>query len=447
MSLRRQKKPITVYDKNPYYLTYNGEPILLLGGSDEDNLFNFPEMMKRNLEILKAIGGNYIRCTLSSRDEGNVWPYERVDGFYDLDRFNSEYWRRLNLCLKEAETRDIIVQIEFWATFDFYRENWLKNPFNPENNWNYTTENTRLVERRVHHPAHRVQPFFYSVPELNNDEVLLKYQQDFVCKVLETSLNYPNVLYCLDNETSAPPEWAWYWARFIRDKAGQEILLTEMWDMWDLTGEQHKATYMHPELFNFFDISQNNWQEGRVHYDRIMWIRRVMESKVGKVLPLTNVKVYGCRKPRKPCIKELNLDRWWQNIFAGCASTRFHRPPSGIGLDDTAQLMIKAARIFTSAFDIFSCKPRPDLLSECKGSEAYCLVDPGRVYAVYFPRGGEARLSIENQDRKLTLRWFNPLKATFLESTAIKEKKSVRLKTPTKGCVWLALIDRDTNSS
>jgi len=441
VSSLKRKKSIAIYDENPYYFTYHGKPVLLLGGSDEDNLFNFPEMMIHNLDTLCAVGGNYIRCTLSSRDEGNVWPYLQVNGLYDLERFNPEYWRRLELCLKEAEARDIIVQIEFWATFDYYGENWLRNPFNPKNNMNYTTKDTMLVEEWNYHPARRVQPFFYSVPKLNNDEVLLRYQRSFVSKVLDVSLNYSNVLYCLDNETSAPPEWAWHWARFIREKAGEEILLTEMWNAWDLTDEQHKATYMHPELFSFFEISQNNWQKGNLHYERIMWIRRRIELKTGKGFPLTNVKVYGCERPRTPCVEELNLDRWWQNIFAGCASTRFHRPPSGIGLNSTAQLMIKAARIFTSTFDIFSCKPRPDLLTRHKGN-AYCLANPGKVYAVYFSRGGEALLKVENRDLKLKLRWFDPISSRFLNSIPISEENHVHLKTPTEEQIWLALIDQ-----
>jgi len=163
---------------------------------------------------------------------------------------------------------------------------------------------------------------------------------------------------------------------------------------------------MHPELFSFFDISQNNWQSGKLHYDRIMWVRGVLEED-GKKMPLTNVKVYGSPNPRENAVTELNLDRWWQNIFAGCASTRFHRPPIGIGLNETAQLMIKAARTFTNAFDIFSCEPHPELLSECDEGEAYCIANPGKIYAVYFPRGGKARLTIENPQRSLKLRWFD----------------------------------------
>ena len=244
-------KGIQVSEINPRYWEYNGKPVLLLGGSDEDNLFNNPEMMQENLDILTEIGGNYIRCTLSCRDEGNEWPYKKDKNSekYNLEKFNPEFWNRLETCAREAEKRDIIVQIEFWATFDYYRENWLVNPFNPANNSNYTAENTRLETEWDFHPARKPQPFFYSVPSLNNDLILLGYQQAFIRKVLDITLKYGNVLYSLDNETRAPAEWALYWGEFIQnesEKRGKKVNLTEMWDQWDITHEDHSTTYKHP---------------------------------------------------------------------------------------------------------------------------------------------------------------------------------------------------------
>ncbi|MFQ6048189.1 MAG: hypothetical protein ACE5K7_02370, partial [Phycisphaerae bacterium] len=286
---------IRVWPENPWYWQYKGKPILLLGGSDEDNLFNHPQLWS-NLDRLRQIGGNYVRMTLSSRDPGNVWPYEQVEGKYDLARFNRQWWDRLKHCLSEACKRDIIVQIEFWATFDFYRQPWRHNPFNPALNRNYTTGDTRLLPEWDHHPAARPQPFFYSVPELNNDAVLLRYQQAFVRKVLDVTLSLPNVLYCLDNETATPPQWAWYWARFVRDEAarrGVPIELTEMWDDHDITGGRHRHTYDRPELFSFVDVSQNNWQSGRLHYDHLINVRQYLARRPAGPCPMNNVKVYG----------------------------------------------------------------------------------------------------------------------------------------------------------
>ncbi len=432
---------VQIWNENPYYWEYKGEPVLLLGGSDEDNLFNKPDLMMRNLETLQKLGGNYIRCTLSCRDEGNVWPYQKVGELYDLNRFNPEFWERLENCLRESQKRDIIVQIEFWATFDFYRDYWLENPFNPALNSNYTTDSTTLETEWDHHPARKPQPFFHSPPKLSDDEVVRAFQEAFIRKVLDISLGYPNVLYCLDNETSAPPEWAWYWAEFILkevEKRGSKIQLTEMWDDHDLRGQQHRATYEHPELFSFVDISQNNWQSKQTHYDRILWIRETL-ARNGGIRPMNNVKVYARTGDPEDDL-EITKDRWWQNIFAGCASTRFHRPPGGIGLSEDAQIRIRAARQFTSQFHIFRCEPRNDLLSQRDENEAYCLAAPGEVYAVYFPGGGDVLLSIQNPDGRLKMSWFDPLTSSFNPPVDVTGERSVRLKSPDTQHEWLVLL-------
>ena len=96
-------------------------------------------------------------------------------------------------------------------------------------NLNYTSENTRLEKHWDQHSSRKPQPFFLS--PIHKDEVLLGYQERFVTKVLDETMEFPNVLYCLDNETRAPSEWTLYWAEFMhRDarKRGVEIQLSEM---------------------------------------------------------------------------------------------------------------------------------------------------------------------------------------------------------------------------
>ena len=61
---------IRICPDNPRYWQYRGEPVLLLRGSVEDNLFQIPEL-ESHLDTLHAVGGNYVRCTMSCRDEGD----------------------------------------------------------------------------------------------------------------------------------------------------------------------------------------------------------------------------------------------------------------------------------------------------------------------------------------------------------------------------------------
>ncbi len=148
---------------HPQYWQYDGRTVLLLGGSKEDNLFQISDI-EGHLDLLAASGGNYVRCTMSSRDEGNPWPFffDENEGAYDLGRWNDEYWARFERLLSEASRRGIVVQVEIWATFDFYRDNWGVNPFNPKNNSNYTAERTKLPIEVPTHPIYRDNRFFWS---------------------------------------------------------------------------------------------------------------------------------------------------------------------------------------------------------------------------------------------------------------------------------------------
>ena len=141
---------IQPYSENAFYWQYEGQPVLLLGGTDDDNLFQWTGgTLIEQLDLLESVGGNYVRNTMSGRDEGNLWPYQKIRDKYDLNRFNDEYWRRFETFLDETERRDIIVQIEVWATWDFYGEQWATNPFNPKNNVNYSSEQSGLPDRLV----------------------------------------------------------------------------------------------------------------------------------------------------------------------------------------------------------------------------------------------------------------------------------------------------------
>ena len=78
--------------------------------------------MRKQLDLLAAIGGNYVRNTMSDRpDKGfEVYPFKRLDdGRYDLNQWNEEYWKRFRRLLDWTVERDIIVQIEIWDRFDY----------------------------------------------------------------------------------------------------------------------------------------------------------------------------------------------------------------------------------------------------------------------------------------------------------------------------------------
>ena len=65
---------IKPWSENPRYWQYKGKPALLLGATDNDNLFQ-NNNVESHLDSLKNFGGNYIRNTMSDRDPGNIYAF------------------------------------------------------------------------------------------------------------------------------------------------------------------------------------------------------------------------------------------------------------------------------------------------------------------------------------------------------------------------------------
>jgi len=429
---------IQIYKDNPRYWQHKGKPVLLLGGSIEDNLFQIPNI-KEHLDLLRCVGGNYVRCTMSCRDEGNVWQFKKVDELYDLEQWNEEFWRRFSIFLKLTAERDIIVQIEIWATFDYYRDNWEVNPFNPKNNSIYTAEETGLPVVVDSHPTRTENNFFWSVPKENNQQIVLKYQQKFVDKLLSYSLKYGNVLYCMDNETSVTPAWGEYWATYIKAKAeeaGTGVETTEMWDAWDVFHQQHRATLDHPEIYSFCDISQNNHQKGQTHWDNA----QKFCANLSPIHPINNIKIYGADEGRFGNTRD-GLERFWRNIFGGLASSRFHRPDSGQGLNENAQAHVKSMRMLTDSMDIFTCEPHNELLSNRKENGAYATANPGKECAVYFPNGDAVDIDLSAAQGNSKARWLNISESMWAKKEELEGGGIVTLVPPGKGH-WAVLINR-----
>ena len=442
---------IKPYSQNQWYWQYQGKPIILMGGSDDDNLYQWTgKKLIDHLDLMASVGGNYLRNTMSDRDKGNCFAFKKIsDDKYDLNQWNDEFWNRLTFFLDETSKRGIIVQLTLWDQYDILSSNrWKVHPWNPDNNINMDSGTWK-----------NKSDFYSSVERNAKNEI--KYQEGYVNKLLSISLSYDNVLYNINNESSESDDWDIYWAQTIRNaaiKVGKKVYITNM-QMSPSDAIRHVLT--HRELFDFVDISQNNQDymggKGQSHWDNLMFLR---EKIVSTPMPMNNVKVYGSVDGRNYAAGSESeaLDRFWRNIFGGCASSRFHRPamPSawGAGLNERVQINLKAMRMLLEEVDIMSCIPHNDLLSPqvqvASTMEAYTAANIGHQYAIYFPSG---RYTI-NLDPwvyvdKLKLRWLdiNNLKWSEPEMVEVKWKGNkldwgyqgiVTLKTPgTRPCVAL----------
>jgi len=75
----------------------------------------------------------------------------------------------------------------------------------------------------------------------------------------------------------------------------------------------------------------------------------------------------------------------------------------------------------------------------------YCFARPGRIYAIYLPRGGTTQLDLGDDSRSFIVQWFNPRAGGKLVSGSVRSVKGpgqVGIGQPPKDADkdWVALV-------
>ncbi|MDX2432757.1 MAG: hypothetical protein QNK35_17600, partial [Bacteroides sp.] len=176
----------------------------------------------------------------------------------------------------------------------------------------------------------------------------------------------------------------------------------------------HRESFDHPESYSFVEISQNNHQRGEDQWNN--GLHQIEKLKKAKMLrPLNNVKTYGNDLGTHGGGTHNGIESFVRSSFFGSAAVRFHRPPSGLGLGDTAQAVIQGVREATEQIDFFNARPNNELLVEREENEAYCRALPGKDYLVYFPNAGEVGLKLEQGGSPVKVKRLELLSGAWTE--------------------------------
>lgn len=411
----KYENPIRPYNKNSWYWEYKGEPIMLLGASDDDNLFQWgPDSLVQQLDLIQSVGGNYVRNTMSDRDEGNIFaPKKLGDGKYDLEQWNEVYWNRLKFFLDETEKRDIIVHLTLWDWFDLSGDDvygrFAVHPLNPENNVNW--------EKGVIEDAWD----YYGGSLADGNKEALDYQHRYIDKLISIAAKYNHIIYNIGNESGLGIEWDNYWAGYIKDAAKKQVNAIHVTTMLFAPGDAVRRVMTYRDIYSFAEVSQNNQDAlgpvGKKHWENLLFWREMIDMSDEGPMPINNIKVYGQGVGFNTAAgtEKEAVERFWRNVFGGAASTRFHRPAHrggdfywGIGLSDRAQQTLRAVNMFLSEFDIFNAEPYEAFSTVGNSVDSYCMADMGKAYAVYFP-GGRATVHLDPwvEIEKVSVKWMD----------------------------------------
>jgi hypothetical protein len=260
--------------------------------------------------------------------------------------------------------------------------------------------------------------------------------------LLDHSLPFDHVLYCIDNETRAEPEWGRYWAALIKQRAaaaGKTVMVTEMWDDWDLKADRHRQTFDNPDLYDFVDVSQNNHNRGQQHWDNFLFVRDYLSARPR---PMNTTKTYGADGNKFKHTDQDAIERFWRHLLAGAASIRFHRPDSGLGINDKAVACIQAARGLERRIKFWDIAPANELLDDRDDNEAYAAAssDAAQI-AIYFPAAkATASVAIALGNRDHDVYWFNIDTGQSLPVQSIQGGRKTTIRPPNPATNFAAAI-------
>ena len=145
-----------------------------------------------------------------------------------------------------------------------------------------------------------------------------------------------------------------------------------------------------------------------------------------------------------PKYQTCSTESFWRNIIGGSASSRFHRPPGGLGLGQKARAHIKSMRLLAAEHDFFNAVPDSSsrLLFNRSDNEAYLSYIPRRQYAVYFPNGGSVDLDLSEAAGQYVVKWLDISQSRWAGKETIEGGDMVTLSPPGTGhwVVWIGLV-------
>ncbi len=155
---------------------------------------------------------------------------------------------------------------------------------------------------------------------------------------------------------------------------------------------------------------------------------------------MNTTKIYGTDGNKFGHTDQDAIERFWRHLLAGGSSVRFHRPDSGLGLNDKAVACIKAGRKLESLIPLWSVEPADKLLNDRDKNEAYLAAAPGKAYAMYFPSGGKVTLDLTKAKGTFKIRWINIDTGEWGPTAELKGGGKIGVSSPGKANYAAAIV-------
>jgi hypothetical protein len=230
--------------------------------------------------------------------------------------------------------------------------------------------------------------------------------------------------------------------------------LIEQWDPYRHLATSHPMRTIHQdrsaEWFGF--TSYQDWSRKQ---HALLLESRELQKKAGRIIPQTNEE-YGYEdhyplwaEPESDSADILRRTAWdivmagaYQTAGETCRRGTNIRPDTGGGWmngrgDDTMTMFLGYGHLvdFMTSFAWWKTEPHDELVS----GGAYCLAEPGEIYAIYLPAGGKVTVKLESGMYEAT--WVSALSGDKIVLPAASGISWTSPETPDHND-WALLLER-----
>lgn len=433
----KPKKPIALHPENPHYFLYEDKPAVLITSGehygavvnlDFDYVTYLETLSKDSLNLTRVFTGAYVepvgsfqieRNSLATAPEAFICPWARseIPGYanggnkFDLTKWNENYFVRLKDFMKEAEKRNVIVELALFCPF-YEDSQWNLSPMNSINNVNGVGPKDRT-----------------HVYTLDKSNGLLEVHDALVRKIISELKGYSNLIYEICNEP--------YWGG-----------VTMEW-------QHHIASLIHSEENGFTDqhlISQN------IANDKLL---------IENPHPAVSVFNFHYAYPPVAVSQNFHLNKvigdnetgfdgnadstyrreGWSFILAGGAlfnnldysftaeneDGSFQYPSTQPGGGSPAlRKQLSYLKGFIEGFDFLKLKPDSTLIigDSLVTKNAQVLAEPGKQYAIYVFGKGPHTFDLAAPAGNYAVEFMNPLTGIFDNKQDVVSNGTIKLTSP-----------------
>jgi hypothetical protein len=423
-----QTKPISLHPSNPHYFQYQNKPLILITSAehygavvnlDFDFIKYLDELKSKNLNLTRVFTGAYIEPLGAFNIEKNVlapaanryigpWIRSAQPGFkgggnkFDLAQWDDAYFTRLKEFMREAEKRNIIVELTLFCPF-YESKQWVLSPMHPDNNINNI-------------PATGKD----SVYTLDHSGPLLRVQEHLASKLVTELNGFSNVIFEICNEPyfgGVTMEWQHHIASLIEEtekKLPEKHLISQ-----NIANDSARISNPHPgvSVFNFHYATpptavKQNYHLNKVIGDNETGFRGQADStyrKEGWEIILAGGALYN------------NLDYSFVAGDEGGTFKYHDKQPGGGSIALRQQLM--QLRKFMESFTFVAMAP--DYKFRVNGlnrPRMHLLSEKGRQYAAYILHGQKTTVALPLPAGRYEERWIDPASGQTLTRKIIKHE-------------------------